>query len=333
MSALYPRSLDEAIALDGEFRAGGTDVEARRRIGLANPTTIDLRHVPGVTGIERTGAGTTIGALTRVTELARDLEDAYPALAHTAGAVGNPHARAVGTLGGNLLQHTRCWYVRTGDVDCFKTGGEGCPARAGVHDFGNVFDTSSCVAPHPSSLAMALLLYDADVVTHPGGARPVASLYDPIDSSSEHTLPRGVVLTSVLLPPPVPGERGAYRRASARGQAEWPLAEAACRLVFSDSRVELARVAAGGVAPVPLRLTAVESALEGIDAADVASAARHATDGARPAPQAAYKAPILETLVGDVLTAAASGHETHETAVHERPLRWISPGHERGPTR
>jgi xanthine dehydrogenase YagS FAD-binding subunit len=320
MTVVLPRTLEEALTHDGEYRAGGTDVEARRRSGLAHEVTIDLRQVPGMTGIDRSAEGTRIGAMTRVTSLAHELRD-YPAIAQTAASLANPHTRAVGTVGGNLLQQTRCWYFRTGDVDCFKTGGEGCPARAGIHHFGNVFDTSSCVAPHPSSLAAAFLLYDAVAATHPGGNRRVADLYDEIDPTAEHALGRDV-LTSIALPVATEGERGAYWRATARSLAEWPLVEAVCRLVVADGRIQLARVAAGGVAPVPVRLLAVEEALEGTAAEQVslAAASSAAGEGARPAPQAAYKVRLLEGTVLEVLERALAGDGATEAAGHERPL-------------
>ncbi|MEX2655237.1 MAG: FAD binding domain-containing protein [Acidimicrobiia bacterium] len=320
MTVIHPRSLEEAVSYVGEYRAGGTDVEARRRIGLTQDVTIDLRNIPGIRGVERSAEGTRIGAMTRVTTIATEL--GYPPLAMTAASLANPHTRAAGTLGGNLLQQTRCWYYRTGDVDCFKTGVDGCPARSGIHHFGNIFDTSSCVAPHPSSLGMALMLYDAQVEVHPHRAFPIADLYDAVDPTAEHTLGSGEIVTSVLLPPPVEGERGAYWRATARSLAEWPLVEAACRLLVEGDRITDARVAVGGVGPVPRRLPAVEESLQGavLDGQSLSAAATRAATGARPAPQASYKVALLEAAVGEVLERAIAGADSSELAMHERPL-------------
>lgn len=322
MTIIHPRTLEEAAAYEGEYRAGGTDVEARRRIGLSNDVTIDLRQVPGLADIDLAADGTRIGAMTRVTAVADQLLETYPALGLTAASLANPHIRAVGTVGGNLLQQTRCWYYRTGDVDCHKTGADGCPARAGIHHFGNIFDTSSCVAPHPSSLAVGLLLYDAQVEVHPGRLIALAALYDEVDPTTEHTLGRGEILTGVLLPPPVPSEIGSYWRATARTLAEWPLVEAACRLVVDDGRILDAAVAVGGVAPTPLRLTAVEEVLEGatFDDATFQAAVSIVGNGAKPAPQAAYKGRLLEGAVLEVLERAAAGDAASEMAFHERPL-------------
>lgn len=321
MTIIHPRSLEEAASYVGEYRAGGTDVEARRRIGLSDDVTIDLRHVPGLTHIGQMADGTRIGAMARVAAVADQLE-AYPALALTAASLANPHTRAVGTVGGNLLQQTRCWYYRTGDVDCHKTGGDECPARVGIHHFGNIFDTSSCVAPHPSSLAVGLLVYDAQVEVHPGRVFALANLYDGVDPTSEHNLGQGEVLTAVLLPPPVPSEKGSYWRATSRAMAEWPIVEAACRLVVDDGRIVDAAVAVGGVAPIPLRLGAVDEALVGATPGDAAfqAAASLAGNGVKPAPQAAYKSKLLESAVLEVLEHAVAGHMASEMAFHERPL-------------
>ncbi|HVR31755.1 MAG TPA: FAD binding domain-containing protein [Acidimicrobiia bacterium] len=322
MTVIHPETLEEAVAYRGEFRGGGTDVEARRGLGLVGEVTIDLRRIPGLRGIERTDEGTRIGAMTRVASVARDLAAEYPTLASTAASLANPHNRAVATVGGNLLQHSRCWYYRTGDVDCFKTGSDGCPARTGFHHFGNVFDTSSCVAPHPSSLALALLLHDAEVSVHPARRMRLVDLFDPVDPTREHTLDQGEVLTEVLLAPPVFGERGAYWRIAARSQAEWPLVEAACRLSFSGDSIAEARVGIGGVGPTPVRLTAVEEALRGaaVDRDALAAAAGLAGAGTRPAPQAAYKVRMMTGAVMEVLERAVSGLGAIEPAVHERPL-------------
>lgn len=319
MTVIHPVTVAEAQTYRGEYRAGGTDVEARRRIGLTQPVTIDLRRVPGLDGIDvRDDATTRVGSMVRIVEVAGLTR--YPAFAATAAALANPHTRAAATVGGNLLQQTRCWYYRTGQVDCHKTGGAGCPARLGLHHFGNVFDTSSCVAPHPSSLAMALLVYDAEVEVDPGGLRPVGELYDVVDPSSEHRLENGEVLTGIVLPPPIAGERASYRRATSRALAEWPIVEAVCALTLGDDgEIADLRVGVGGVGPVPRRLPLVEERLRGaVPGPDaVAAAAALATEGARPAPQAAVKLPLLEGIVAEVIEQAVAGDNATELAFHE----------------
>jgi xanthine dehydrogenase YagS FAD-binding subunit len=322
MTVVHAATVADAQAHDGEFRAGGTDVEARRRLGLSHPVTIDLSRIPGLARIDSSPDDTRVGSMVRVATLARELAVDYPALALTASALANPHTRAVSTVGGNLLQQTRCWYYRTGNVDCFKTGGEGCPARAGIHHFGNIFDTSSCVAPHPSSLAVALLAYEADVVVHPERVMSIAELYDPVDPSREHTLAPREVLTAVMLPPPLANEAAGYARATSRMLAEWPLVEAVCRLVVEEARIVMARVAVGGVGPVPLRLSRVEEALVGAvaDRQALELAAGISSHGVKPAPQAAFKVPLLEGTVLEAIERAVGIEVSGEGALHERGL-------------
>lgn len=321
MTTIHPSTVAEARSYGGEYRAGGTDLEARRRLGLANAVTVDLRRIDGLRGIESTPDGVRIGAMTRITDVALELAQSHPAIALTAGSLANPHTRAAGTIGGNLLQQTRCWYYRTGQVECFKTGHDGCPARDGVHHFGNAFDTSSCIAPHPSSVAMALLLHDATVSVDPGGDMPLADLYSD-DAASEHTLTEGQVLTAVSIGPAVAGERAAYWRANQRLLAEWPLVEAVCRMSIEGDTITAIGVAVGGVAPAPMRLPAVEEALVGkpATAETLAEAAASASDGSRPAPQAAFKVGMLRGTVLEVLERAVSGEVHAEASVHERPL-------------
>ena len=303
----------------GEYRAGGTDITARHRIGRATGPYVDLNGTRELRGIEwRPDGSARIGAMTSITAVAGDeaLRAAYPALAATAGALATPQIRAAGTLGGNLLQRNRCWYYRNPLFDCFQTGGDSCPARAGAHLYstvilGAVIDQGPCVAPHPSSIAMALLAYGARVqVRGRDEALPVADLYgDGSDPTRDHLLDPGELLAAVTLPAPTPGERAAYHRAIGRAEAEWPLVEAVALLILDGSTVLMAAVAVGGVARTPLRLPEVEAALVGADATPAAlqSAAASATARCTPLPQTGYKVALLRDTVLEVLERAAAG--------------------------
>lgn len=212
----------------GELRAGGTDITARQRSGQAVGPFVDLHLVSAMPyGIEWAADGSaSIGALTTIAEIVADprLRESYPALSATAGALATPQIRAAGTLGGNLLQRNRCWYYRNRHFSCFQTGGDGCPARDGLHLYSAVIDQGPCVAPHPSSIAMALLIYDAVADVHDRGRRPVADLYgDGSDPTRDHTLDVGDVLLSVGLPIPIPGNapRITGRSAGSKLSGRW----------------------------------------------------------------------------------------------------------------
>jgi len=306
-------SIQSALAAAGEYRAGGTDLQQRLRSGVSRGPVVDLGGLPGLDAVEWDEQGRArIGALVRVATLASDprLAAAYPALALSAAALATPQIRAAGTLGGNLLQRNRCWYYRSPATHCFKKGGDDCPARSGNHLYGVCFDLGPCVAPHPSTLGAALLTYDAQVIVAGCDPRSVGALYgDGSDGRHDHRLARGELLTAVVMPPPLEGERAAYFRAIGRALAEWPLVEATVRLVVDDGTIRLARVAVGGVAPVPLRLPHVEEALEGRLASPetLERAATLARRGSNPLPMTGYKTRLLPATVRDALDRALSG--------------------------
>jgi len=300
----------------GELRAGGTDVTARQHSGQAAGPFVDLHLVPAMpVGIEWSIDGSArIGALTPIAEVAADerLRASYPALTATAGALATPQIRTVGTLGGNLLQRNRCWYYRNPHFSCFQTGGDSCPARAGLHLYSAVIEQGPCVAPHPSSIAMALLAYDALVEVHQRGVLPVGEVYgDGSDPTRDHLLAPSEVLLAVNLPVPTPGERGAYHRAISRAEAEWPLVEAVARLVMDGTRISTAAVAVGGVAHTPLRLPEVEAALAGMtigadSPATLMTASAAAMKRCQPLAQTGYKVGLLRDTVLEVLERATA---------------------------
>ncbi|MFY0538072.1 FAD binding domain-containing protein [Nannocystis pusilla] len=137
-----PTSLDAALGRNGEPRAGGTDLTERRKLHLSKGTVVDLRDVPGLDAITWREGQLHLGALVTLAAVAEhpDVRARYPAVAATAANIATPQIRARATVGGNLLQHVRCWYYRRPGADCLKSGGSGCPARAGDHLFHACFD-------------------------------------------------------------------------------------------------------------------------------------------------------------------------------------------------
>jgi xanthine dehydrogenase YagS FAD-binding subunit len=305
-----PTTIQDALGAAGEYRAGGTDLQQRLRSGVSPGPPVDLKRLAGLDRVEwDEHGGARIGALVPIATLAGDprLAAAYPGLAQSAGALATPQIRAAGSLGGNLLQRNRCWYYRHPAISCLKKGGQDCPARTGNHLFGVCFDLGPCVAPHPSTLGMALLAYAAQIEVASSGSRPVAALYgDGSDGRHDHQLGEHEILVAVLMPEPLEGERTAYFRVISRALAEWPLVEAVVRLAVTDGTIEFARVAVGGVAPIPLRLQRVEEALAGRPASPevVEQAASLAAERASPLPMTRYKADLLPRTVRETLDRA-----------------------------
>ncbi|MEX1364790.1 MAG: FAD binding domain-containing protein [Nannocystaceae bacterium] len=303
------KTIEDVTESKAELRAGGTDLQERLRSGVSGLPIVDVQRVEGLDQVEVRKDGVEIGALVTIREVGEhpELRAAYPALTLPAQLLATPQARSRGTMGGVLCQRTRCWYFRNPHLGCPKKGNaEACPSREGNHDFGVVFDFGPCVYPHPSSIGAALLTYDASLTVAGRGRISVAELYGDGSALADHQLAPGEMITHIHLPAPVSSEKGAYQRLMSRALAEWPLVEVVVRLVVSDGTIELARVAVGGVANIPFRLTEVESALEGSPATDevLEAAAKRATERAKPLPGTAYKVAMVEALVGATLLDA-----------------------------
>lgn len=300
----FPTSIAAAGGRPGDIRAGGTDLQERRHLRLARGGVVDLRDLPGLDAIEARAPGFHVGALTRIAALAEhgEMIKNYPGLAQAAGGLATPEIRNRATVGGNLLQQVRCWYYRQPNANCLRAGGSGCPARTGDHLYHVCFDRGPCVAPHPSTLATALLAYEARVQVAGGAEHTIEALYGDGSDPRPSTLAAGTLVTGVVLPAPVAGEKAAYVRAISRARAEWPLVEVVVRLGIEGDTIRTARVTLGGVAPVPLRAVDVERALTGAPAtaATIVAASRAAATGAKPLPMTAYK---LDLLPGTVLEA------------------------------
>jgi xanthine dehydrogenase YagS FAD-binding subunit len=290
-----------------EFRAAGTDLSERRRSGVSKGLLVDIATAPDMVGIDWTADGAArIGALTTIATIAAGtrIAQAYPGIAAAALGLATPQIRHLATLGGNLAQRSRCWYYRDPHIACLKKGGNDCPARTGNHLYSVAFDLGPCVAPHPSTMAAALLAYDANIITNQRPALSIGELLgDGSNGTADHALASGEMIRNVLLPPPVSGERAFYKRAISRSHAEWPLVEVCVRAVVSGDVFQFIRITAGGIAPVPLRLAAAEAALQRKPANTevIANAAKQATSGANPLPMTGYKLDLLAGLVRDLL--------------------------------
>jgi xanthine dehydrogenase YagS FAD-binding subunit len=295
-----------------EFRAAGTDLSERRRSGVSKGPLIDIAAAPDLTsmhwgadGTLRIGASTTIAAIAADTAIAA----AYPGIAAAALGLATPQIRHLATLGGNLAQRSRCWYFRNPHIACLKKGGTDCPARSGNHLYGVAFDLGPCVAPHPSTMAAALLAYDASIITNQRDRLTIGEAFgDGSNGAADNALSPGEMIRGIELPSVLPNERARYKRAISRSYAEWPLVEVCARAVIRDGAFQFVRLTAGGIAPVPLRLIASEAVLQGkpASAATIATAARQATMGAKPLPMTGYKLDLLEGVVRDLLEQVAA---------------------------
>jgi xanthine dehydrogenase YagS FAD-binding subunit len=291
----------------GEFRAAGTDLSERRRSGVSRGPLIDISATSETIGMHWAADGSLrLGAFTTIAAIAADplIAAEYPGIAASAQGLATPQIRHLATLGGNLAQRSRCWYFRNPHIACLRKGGSDCPARSGNHLYHVAFDLGPCVAPHPSTMAAALLAYDAKVTTDRRSSLTIRELLgDGSNGGADNALQPGEMIKSIELPSPLQGERALYKRAISRTHAEWPLVEICARAMIKDGTFQFVRLAAGGIAPVPLRLQAVEAALQDrkATAAAIDNAAEQATSGAKPLPMTGYKLDLLKGLVKDLL--------------------------------
>jgi xanthine dehydrogenase YagS FAD-binding subunit len=309
-----PATVEAAVASPGTFLAGGTTLVDLMKLDVLTPRhVLDINELP-LRGIDTDG-GLRIGALERMSDIAAH-PGVYPMISRALLLSASQQLRNMASIGGNLLQRTRCTYFRDVAMPCNRRDpGSGCPAISGANRMHAVLGTSEkCVATHASDVAVALVALDAQVrLVSAAGSRTVklADFYRlPGDAPEvENDLRPGELITEVLVPQLDWASRSTYVKVRDRQSYEFALCSAAVALDIQDSRIVDARVAAGGVATVPWRLAAVEAALRGAPAtlASFEEAAAVAADGARPLSANGFKVPLLKRTVVRALLELTEG--------------------------
>jgi xanthine dehydrogenase YagS FAD-binding subunit len=314
------QNADDAVARFGQgsaYLGGGTNLVDLMRLGVAVPDQlVDVSHLPYDQVRPTPGGGLRIGATVRNSDLAAHplVRAHYPMLARALLSGASGQIRNMATVGGNLLQRTRCTYFQDISMPCNKRlPGSGCPAVDGDHENLAILghsagDELECVATHPSDMAVALTALDARVhVTGPGASRiiPMPGLHRLPGTEPHHdtVLAPGELITAVELPPPPPG-RSAYRKVRERASFAFALVSVAALLdIASDGTIGTCRVALGGVAHVPWRAFSAERALAGAPATAVtfARAASAELEQAAPLARNAYKVTLARNLIAATL--------------------------------
>ncbi|WP_405664766.1 xanthine dehydrogenase family protein subunit M [Streptomyces sp. NBC_01166] len=317
----YERAVDVSGALalldadpDARFLGGGTNLVDLMKTGVERPgRLVDVRELP-LDRIEVTeGGGLRIGATVTNSDLAAhpDVRRSYPALTQAVLAGASGQLRNMATVGGNLLQRTRCGYFADVTKPCNKrVPGSGCPAIEGEHHNHAILGASGhCVATSPSDLGVALTAFDAVVEyeTADGPGRvPLAEFYLPVGDTPhrETALPAGALITGVVLPPALVAVNSRYRKVRERASYAFAIGSIAAALDVRDGVVHEVRLAFGAVASRPWRALAAEQALTGgpASAAAFAAAADAELAAARPLPGNAYKVTLMRNLVVAVLS-------------------------------
>ncbi|MFJ8558135.1 FAD binding domain-containing protein [Streptomyces microflavus] len=309
------------LAADPEarFLGGGTNLVDLMKAGVERPgRLVDVRELP-LDRIEPTAdGGLRIGATVTNSDLAAhpEVRRRYPALTQAVLAGASGQLRNMATIGGNLLQRTRCGYFSDVSSPCNKrVPGSGCPAVAGEHHNHAVLGASDhCVATHPSDMGVPLTAFDAQVAYESPdgpGEVPLTDLYLPVGYTPhrETTLPPGALITHIGLPAAPVAARSRYRKVRERASFAFAIGSVAAALDIEDGRVREARLALGAVASRPWRARAAESVLTGAPAtgATFAAAADAELAAARPLPDNGYKVTLMRNLVVSVLTELAEG--------------------------
>ena len=315
-------TLDEALALLAEpgtqAIAGGTELVNWLKEGIERPDClVDLNRVPGLDGVEAGADELRLGALARMSDVAAHEAVArdYPAIAEALLASASPQLRNMATIGGNLLQRTRCPYFRAEvDLACNKRRpGSGCSALVSGEDRGlAIFGGSDrCIATHPSDLAVALAALDGrvDTETAGGGGRTIAiaDFYRlPGETPERDTiLEPGELILAVVVPASALARRSHYLKVRERASYEFALVSAAVGVELDGSAIRAATVALGGVAPKPWRLAGV--ALQGIEVEDDAglrTALEPDFAAARPGQRNGFKVELARRAVVRALKTA-----------------------------
>jgi xanthine dehydrogenase YagS FAD-binding subunit len=297
------------------FLAGGTTLIDLMKCGVEDPTAlIDITRLPGLDSIETGPDSVRLGALARMSDVANHpaIRQDYPALSESLWRGASEQLRNMATIGGNLMQRTRCNYFRDPSYSaCNKRNpGSGCAALDGINRGHAVLGTSEhCIATYPGDFAVALVAFDAIVHVRNGQAHGIPAedffLLPEDRPHLEHPIGPGEMIVGVEIPVTAALRRSHYLKVRDRESYEFAVASAAVGLELeADGRtVRDVRVAMGGVATKPWRARQVEAALNGrpLDEQIVRAASRLATDGAVDQGANGFKIELAQRVVARAL--------------------------------
>jgi xanthine dehydrogenase YagS FAD-binding subunit len=312
-----PQSTQEAATAGSQsaFIAGGTNLVDLMKIDVMTPSEVmDINQLP-LKGVTLNTDELRIGALERMAQVAERPEVAqeFPVISQALLKSASAQLRNMASIGGNLMQRTRCGYFRDVQMPCNKRiPGSGCPAFDGENRMHAILGVgNACCATHPSDLAVALVALDAAITLQgPKGARS-AKLDDfyllPGDTPDrEHDIQPGELITEVKVPRLPWYRRSVYLKVRDRESYEFALCSAAVALQVDGQTIRDARVAAGGVGTKPWRLPDVAEALIGkqVSNSTFETAAEQAVAGAKPLKQNGFKVTLLKRTITRALVQA-----------------------------
>lgn len=304
-TATSPASARELLGQNGRYLAGGIDLLGEMKEYLTEPSVlVNIKTLPGLDKIEPGLQTWSIGTNVTIADLENhaELKNTFPGLQQAAAEVGSQQIRNVATVGGNLAQHSRCWYYRHRDVLCLKKGGDTCYARHGENKYHSLFTGNTCISPVVSNLSVILAALDA-VVTVQRGDQPVRMSIQEFYSkawdnpTAHNSLEPGDLVLKVEVP--VQQRRSVYLQVSEKSMFDWALVSCAAAAKVEGGKFSQAKIVLGAVGNVPHQVEAANRLLEGqvLDDALAAKIADAVVANAHALSQNAYKIQIARTLV------------------------------------
>jgi len=322
----YTRASDVADAIRqitadpaAKFIAGGTNLIDLMKYDVEHPARlVDISHLPLRSVEETPGGGLRIGALVPNSDLAYhpQIEQRYPLIASAILSGASQQLRNMASTGGNLVQRTRCFYFYDAATPCNKRQpGSGCSAISGINRINAILGTSeACIATHPSDLCVALAALEAIVhVVGPAAARAIAfSDFHRLPGTTpqrDTNLAPDEIITAIELPPKGFSTNYSYLKIRDRLSYAFALVSVAAALELDGDTIKEARLALGGVAHKPWRVTAAEAALRGqrADAGAFAQAADLVLQGAKGFGHNDFKIGLARRAIVRTLSQAARG--------------------------
>jgi len=304
---LYEPSKGAAV-----FKSGGVDVFDWTKEGLLSPEKIiNIKNIPGLDQISYDRKdGMRIGANVTLAEMAsnEEIKANYVALHQAVNHAATPQLRNMSTLGGNIAQRNRCWYFRSADHQCFRKAGDRCFARhsqTGENENHAIIDNGSCVSIHASSIATALMAFNASVVIVGADGKKREVLMDDFfvtagkDISMETILQAKEIITDIVLPAPSKNMRSIFVKHVARESYDWSLGDVAVVMEVSGDTCKEASIVLGAAAPAPYRSIQAQEAMlkKSINEQNAKNAAEAAMSVARPLAKNAHKVPLFKSII------------------------------------
>lgn len=307
-------SVEEAVGILRDYKghariiAGGTDILGvlKDRILPEHPELlVNIKTIPELGQVQKVDGGIKIGSLVKLSDLANMsfINENYKVLAQAAHSVGTPQIRNAGTVGGNLVQDTRCWYYRYphsigGRLLCKRKGDGPCYAVAGDNRYHAIFGGKGCFAACPSDMATALLLLNAEIKTvGVNGSRTIymQDFFTPLGTVLEPE----EIISEIYVPEPSADAKQQFLKYSLRKPIDFAIVSVAALVIKDNDLCFDSRIVLGAVAPGPVRAFEAEEALKGerFNEDNIDKAAELSVKGAKPLSKNGYKVEIAQKLV------------------------------------